>query len=107
MAMRILERRRIRMDFFDSQFFGEHGWELLLFLFTRSPQQVTIDAASHGLRISPSNVMVMAKLLSAHGLVRQGDSISGWGDIPLWLTEDGLVQVESYLEQLQLGSLAA
>lgn len=95
------------MNFFDSQFFGEHGWELLLFLFTRSAQEVTVNQASHGLQISPSNVTVMAKLLASHGLVRQGDSDNGWGDIPVWLTEEGRVQVAAYLDHLHLGGLAA
>lgn len=106
-ALRIIERRRLRIRFFDSQFFGEHGWDLLLLLFAQHPQPTTIVEAGRLLELSPSTVMVMARLLSSHGLVTHGDSDGAWEDIPLRLAEAGEAQVRGYFEQIRLGRLAA
>ena len=106
-ALRIIERRRLRMRFFDSQFFGEHGWDLLLLLFSRRSQATTIAEAARRLELSPSTVMVMARLLSSHDLIAQGDSDGAWEDIPLRLADAGEAQVGNYLEQVQRGGLAA
>jgi hypothetical protein len=99
-ARQIIERRRLRAQFFDTQFFGEHGWELLLHLFARDDGETTIDFAAQSLHVSASTVMVMARLLAGHGLVQQGDSDGNWGDIPLRLSENGFARVRKYLEHL-------
>lgn len=106
-AARIIERRRLRARFFDGQFFGEHGWDLLLFLFARQPQAIMVQAAADALGVSASTITVVARLLASHGLVESGDSTGGWNEIPLRLTESGLAQIQAYLEQVELGGLAA
>jgi hypothetical protein len=106
-AQQMIERRRLRAQFFDSQFFGEHGWELLLNLFAHDDGVATIDQAAQSLQTSNSTVMVMARLLASHGLVHQGDSDGNWGDIPLRLSENGFARVRKYLEHLQHDQLVA
>jgi hypothetical protein len=106
-AQQMIERRRLRAQFFDSQFFGEHGWELLLSLFAREDGVTTIARAAQSLQTSTSTVMVMARLLAAHGLVHQGDSDGDWGEIPLQLSDNGFARVRKYLEHLQNDQLVA
>ncbi len=106
-ARQIIECRRLRAQYFDSQFFGEHGWELLLNLFARDDGISTIDQAAQALQTSNSTVMVMARLLASHGLVHQGDSDGEWGEIPLRLSENGFARIRKYLEQLQSDQLVA
>lgn len=106
-AQQIIERRRLRAQFFDGQFFGEHGWELLLHLFARDGAESSIDHAAQTLHISASSVMVMARMLAGHGLVQQGDSDSRWGDIPVRLSENGFARVRKYLEHLMDERLVA
>jgi hypothetical protein len=106
-AKQMIERRRLRTQFFDSQFFGEHGWELLLTLFARDDGVSTIEQAGQALQTSSSTVMVMARLLASHGLVHQGDSDGEWGNIPLRLSENGFARVRKYLEHLQNDQLVA
>lgn len=107
LAQQMIDRRRLRAQFFDSQFFGEHGWELLLSLFTRENGVTTIDRAARALQTSSSTIMVMARLLASHGLVHQGDSDGEWGDIPLRLSENGFARVRKYLENLEVDGLVA
>lgn len=106
-AQQIIERRRRRAQFFDHQFFGEHGWELLLNLFACEGGATTIDRAALSLEASASTVMVMARLLATHGLVHQGDSDGEWGNIPLQLSENGFARVRKYLDSLMEDSLVA
>ena len=106
-AQQMIDRRRLRAQFFDSQFFGEHGWELLLNLFTRDNGVTTIDRAAQALQTSNSTIMVMARLLASHGLVHQGDSDGEWGEIPLRLSENGFARVRKYLENLEVDGLVA
>ncbi len=105
LALQMIERRRLRASFFDAQFFGEHGWDLLLQLFACHPRQISIDSAAAALELTPSTVMVMARLLVSHGLVEQGDSLGRWGEIPLRLTEQGHNRVREYLARLHSGGL--
>lgn len=107
LAQQMIDRRRLRAQFFDSQFFGEHGWELLLSLFTRENGVATIERAAQSLQISNSTIMVMARLLASHGLVHHGDSDGEWAEIPLRLSENGFARVRKYLENLQVDGLVA
>lgn len=107
LAQQMIDRRRMRAQFFDSQFFGEHGWELLLSLFTRDNGVATIERAAQSLQISNSTIMVMARLLASHGLVHHGDSDGEWAEIPLRLSENGFARVRKYLENLQVDGLVA
>lgn len=103
----MIERRRLRAQFFDSQFFGEHGWELLLNLFATEDGVTTIERAAGALETCNSTVMVMARLLASHGLVHQGDSDGNWGEIPLRLSENGFARVRKYIEHLHNDQLVA
>ena len=107
LAQQMIDRRRLRAQFFDSQFFGEHGWELLLSLFTHESGIATVERSAQLLQISSSTVMVMARLLASHGLVHQGDSDGDWGEIPLHLSENGFARVRKYLENLEVDGLVA
>lgn len=106
-AQQMIARRRLRAQFFDSQFFGEHGWELLLSLFAREDGVATIDDAAQSLQTSNSTVMVMARLLASHGLLHLGDSDGNWDEIPLRLSENGFARVRKYLDHLHSDQLVA
>lgn len=99
-AVRIIESRRARLQYFDSQFFGEHGWDLLLFLFSRHPGETTVQTAADGLGLSPSTITLMARLLTSHDLIESGDSTGGWHEIPLRLSQTGQSQVQAYIDHL-------
>lgn len=101
----MIERRRLRASYFDAQFFGEHGWDLLLLLFSRHGRPTSIDAAATALHLTPSTVMVMARLLVSHELVEQGDSPGSWGEIPLRLTREGQRRVSEYLDHVNSDGL--
>jgi hypothetical protein len=107
LAREILSRRRLRANFFDTQIFGEHGWEILLHLYTVQGGTATIERIGDSLKTSGAAIMALSRLLGSMGLVAQGDSDSGWGEIPLHLTAAGQAKVSEYLLQLQNGRLAA
>ncbi len=107
LANEILGRRRLRANYFDTQIFGEHGWEILLHLFTLNGATATIERVGDALKTSGAAIMALARLLGSMGLVAQGDSDSGWGEIPLNLTKAGQERVGDYLQDLRGTRLAA
>ncbi|MCP5385219.1 MAG: hypothetical protein H6916_00190 [Novosphingobium sp.] len=107
LALQIIQRRQLRNRFFDSQFFGEQGWELLLFLFACGDNGSDIETASSALGASPSATMAITRLLVSHALIEQGDSDGAWAEIPITLSALGQERVRDYLEQLHNEGLAA
>ena len=107
LALQIIQRRQLRCRFFDSQFFGEQGWELLLFLFACGDSGSDIETASRALGASPSAIMAITRLLVSHALIEQGDSAGAWAEIPIALSTLGHERVHEYLEQLHSEGLAA
>jgi hypothetical protein len=107
LAHEILGRRRLRACYFDTQIFGEHGWEILLHLYTVGTGTASVDRVGDALKTSSAVIMALARLLGSMGLVAQGDSDNGWGEIPLHLTSAGQAKVSDYLLHLRDGLLAA
>jgi len=105
LARQMIERRRLRARFFDSQFFGEQGWDLLLLLFAHQSQPISVDEAGEALQSGASTVMVMARLLASHGLVTLEDSLGRWDEIPIRLSAEGGRKVADYLDQVDHAGL--
>lgn len=97
-ASQLLDLRKQRLQFFNRQLFGEHGWELLLALMASPGHTNDAQRASEVLGVSPATALAQARLLITYELATLSDSTGSWSEIPITLTEQAAAQMRACLD---------
>lgn len=94
-----LNRRRARLDFFDSALFSEPAWEILLDLFvaTLDDKRVSVTSACLATSCPPTTALRWIGILEKKGLIFRSEDPRDQRRSWLSMTEKGEFRMRSYL----------